>query len=63
MSTVDRTQPKTLLKPLVAGQRLSSPRFTSATRRCRQRLGPSWSEELCTCRLPCAGTMEKRAES
>ncbi len=27
MSTVDRTQPKTLLKPLVAGQRLSQPTF------------------------------------
>jgi hypothetical protein len=27
MSTVDHTQPKTLLKPLVAGQRLSQPAF------------------------------------
>ena len=52
MSTAERTRPKRTLPPLVAGSTSTSPRSTSAMRRCRRRRGPSSSEELSTCRRP-----------
>ena len=63
MSTVERASRKPCSRRWWPASISTSPRFTNATRRCRRRPGPSWSEESCTCRRRCDWTTGIRVES